>query len=46
LAAAQWMWINDVPENEDTALFRAHMQHLERKGWFYLTDFLSEATKR
>lgn len=45
LDVASRLWIQAVPENEDTALFRAHMQHLERRGWFYFTDFIEEADR-
>lgn len=42
MALAQHLWIENVPLSADTEMFRAHMRHLQRTGWFGFTDFLAE----
>lgn len=36
---AERLWLDQALENEDTALFRAHLRHLHWKGYFAFTDY-------
>lgn len=39
LDVAARLWTLNYPEDEDTAILRAHIVYLERKGYFAFTDW-------
>ncbi len=37
-SAVEYLWMNQVPENDDTAVLRYQMECLESPGWFDFED--------